>query len=82
MKVTQQETEFKPVVITLESQEEVDIIADLLALAANHSVCEEDIEQQDHKLLAEEMYKRIDDLASDSFQLAIFEVPDNPLKYK
>jgi len=79
MKVEQKEAEFEPVVITLESQEEVDIIADLLAIAANNSLCMED---EDMKELARNMNRLFDKYASSDFELAVFHVPDDPLKYK
>lgn len=40
MKVVQEQAEFKPVIIKLESQFEVDVLSDILAWCNNHAVGE------------------------------------------
>ncbi len=37
MKIERAESKFEPVVITLESQREIDALGDIIALAANHT---------------------------------------------
>lgn len=70
MKVEKAETKFTPVVITLESQDEVDALADIVALVANNS---EDAVHGSRGWACKEIYsnlhEKLEDYSSDNVDL-------------
>lgn len=83
MKVETKKTEFQPVVITLESQLEVDALSDVVALVTNYS--EEVVhgsEQWNVKEFLGALQEGIDDLASDQYNFVYFNTPADLFSFK
>lgn len=83
MKVERKEAKFEPVVITLESQEEVDALADIIALAANHTP---DVVHGTVEWTVKEFYlslnRYIEDFVTDDCNLVYLDTPLTPIPFK
>lgn len=78
MKAERKEDKFNPVIITLESQYEVDLLAELLAIAHHYTTGNDDV----YTSVVSEMDDTLEEFCTNSGDFTIFSSPDYNLFLK